>query len=90
MTKRTPPPVLKSMKPQSDGGPQREGAADKEMRDMQTLGYTGQAEVEGLDARLQAQIGLKLKAMYDELANEPIPDKFMDLLRKLDGQETGS
>jgi Anti-sigma factor NepR len=30
-----------------------------------------------------------LKAMFDEVANAPVPDKFLDLLRKLDGQEAG-
>ncbi|MEQ1577969.1 MAG: NepR family anti-sigma factor [Hyphomicrobium sp.] len=49
---------------------------------------TEPGEREGLDARLQAQIGQKLKAMFDQVANEPIPDKFIDLLNKLDGQET--
>ena len=60
---------------------------------MHTL--TGQSgsdagECEGLDARLQAQIGQKLKAMFDEVANAPIPGKFLDLLTKLDGQETNN
>ena len=42
---------------------------------------------DGLDARLQAQIGQKLKAMFDEVAKAPIPDKFLELLSKLDGLE---
>ena len=41
----------------------------------------------GLDAGLQSLIGQKLKAMFDEVAQAPVPDKFLDLLSKLDGQE---
>lgn len=41
----------------------------------------------GLDAGLQSQIGHKLKAMYDEVAQAPIPDKFLALLQKLDGKD---
>jgi Anti-sigma factor NepR len=70
----------------------REGAAKMEQQGMQsTTPAAGSisGETEGLDARLQAQIGHKLKAMFDEVANAPVPDKFLDLLRKLDGQEAG-
>lgn len=41
----------------------------------------------GLDARLQSQIGHKLKAMFEEVAQAPIPDKFLTLLQKLDGKD---
>lgn len=91
MTKRTPAEP-EQMNPIKDGGSQREGAADKKERAMETTREMGHhtGDGEGLDARLQAQIGYKLKAMYDDIANEPIPDKFLDLLRKLDGQERGN
>ncbi len=45
------------------------------------------ADGAGLDARLQAKIGQTLKAMYDEVAKAPVPDKFLDLLNKLEVQE---
>jgi hypothetical protein len=38
----------------------------------------------GLDAEVQAHIGRQLRAVYDDVANEPIPDKFLQLLRDLD------
>ena len=63
----------------------REGAANKEKRQMET---TSEKSGEGLDTKLQAQIGQKLKSMYDEVANAPIPDKFLELLSKLDGRES--
>ncbi len=40
-----------------------------------------------LDGESQAQIGRMLKAMYDEVAQEPVPDRFRDLLKQLEGKE---
>lgn len=41
---------------------------------------------EGLEeVRLRQQaIGVKLRHMFDEVVNEPIPDEFLDILRKAD------
>lgn len=41
-----------------------------------------------LDTESQAQIGRMLKAMYDEVAQERIPDKLLDLLKQLEAKET--
>lgn len=41
----------------------------------------------GLDGEAQKQIGRMLKATYDEIAHEPVPDKFLDLLRQLEASE---
>ncbi|ODN72094.1 hypothetical protein A6302_00609 [Methylobrevis pamukkalensis] len=38
----------------------------------------------GLPADAQNVIGRKLKAMYDEVVQQPVPDRFLDLLAKLD------
>jgi hypothetical protein len=52
-----------------------------------------QAEVEKkeedlqIDEHIQRRIGAKLRSYYDELLNEPIPDKFIELLVKLDEKE---
>lgn len=40
-----------------------------------------------LDSESQAQIGRMLKAMYDEVAQEQVPDKFLELLRQLEEKE---
>ena len=51
------------------------------------------AEVENLeeelqiDEHIQRRIGTKLRSYYDELLNEPIPEKFVELLVKLDEKE---
>ena len=36
---------------------------------------------------IQRRIGAKLRSYSDELLNEPIPDKFIELLVKLDEKE---
>ncbi|MCF8503709.1 MAG: hypothetical protein K9G59_02250 [Caulobacter sp.] len=37
------------------------------------------------EARLrQRAIGVKLRQMFDEVVNEPVPDEFLDILRKAD------
>ena len=38
-------------------------------------------------AQVQRAIGRELRRMYDDVAQEPIPDDFMDLLRKIDEAE---
>jgi hypothetical protein len=38
-----------------------------------------------LDRNTQARIGDHLRAMYDELLQQPVPDRFRDLLGRLDG-----
>ncbi len=50
------------------------------------------AASEGLDeARLrQRAIGVKLRQMFDEVVNEPVPDEFLDILRRADnGSQSG-
>jgi hypothetical protein len=37
------------------------------------------------EARLRQQaIGVRLRQMFDEVVNEPVPDEFLDILRKAD------
>ena len=45
-----------------------------------------QAGTSGLEeARLRQQaIGVKLRHMFDEVVNEPVPDEFLDILRRAD------
>jgi hypothetical protein len=38
-----------------------------------------------LEPELQAFIGRQLQATYDEVLNEAVPDRFLDLLRQLEG-----
>jgi hypothetical protein len=38
----------------------------------------------GLDRTIQARIGDNLRAMYDDLLQQPVPDRFKDLLGQLE------
>ena len=45
------------------------------------------AEADLEEARLRQQaIGVKLRQMFDEIVNEPVPDEFLDILRRADGK----
>jgi hypothetical protein len=37
-----------------------------------------------LDTDVQAHIGRKLRAGYTDILNQPVPDRFLDLLAELD------
>ena len=42
------------------------------------------------EARLRQQaIGVKLRHMFDEVVNEPVPDEFLEILRRADKRSTG-
>jgi hypothetical protein len=38
----------------------------------------------GLNAEIQSRIGHQLRAMYDDVVRQGVPDRFNDLLRQLD------
>ena len=46
----------------------------------------GTSSEPGLDRNVQARIGDNLRAMYDELLQQPVPDRFKDLLGQLEKQ----
>jgi hypothetical protein len=42
------------------------------------------------EARLRQQaIGVKLRHMFDEVVNEPVPDAFLEILRRADARKSG-
>ena len=42
------------------------------------------------EARLRQQaIGVKLRQMFDDVVNEPVPDEFLDILRRADDRKPG-
>ena len=41
----------------------------------------------GLNAEIQSRIGHQLRAMYDDVVRQGVPDRFADLIRKLDKPE---
>jgi hypothetical protein len=47
-----------------------------------------ETEAPSLSEEAQRQIGQKLRLLYEQLEAEPIPDKFVDLLRVLAEKES--
>ncbi len=41
----------------------------------------------GLNSEIQSRIGHQLRAMYDDVVRQGVPDRFADLIRKLDVPE---
>ena len=41
----------------------------------------------GLNTEIQARIGHQLRAMYDDVVRQGVPDRFAELIRKLDDPE---
>jgi hypothetical protein len=52
--------------------------------DMSTQEATSQRKSGGLDRQVQAKIGQQLRAMYDDVVDQGVPDRFAELLKKLD------
>lgn len=40
-----------------------------------------------LDPVIQAHIGRELRALFDEIADEPVPDRFLQLLQSLEAKK---
>jgi hypothetical protein len=57
------------------------GKAEHVMKDVKSPGKGG------LNAEIQSRIGHQLRAMYDDVVRQGVPDRFADLIRKLDGAE---
>jgi hypothetical protein len=59
---------------------------DSTMKDPKPL-PSKPAPKSGLNAEIQARIGHQLRAMYDDVVKQGVPDRFADLIRKLDAGE---
>lgn len=60
------------------------------MKDFKAQNKTMPTKQGGLNAEIQSRIGHQLRAMYDDVVRQGVPDRFADLIRKLDdpqGQE---
>ena len=45
---------------------------------------TASSKPGGLNAEIQSRIGHQLRAMYDDVVRQGVPDRFAELIRKLD------
>jgi hypothetical protein len=66
----------------SDGA--RRDKADPKMRNI-----GGTVEGGKVDRRIQGEIGKQLRAVYEDVVKEPVPDRFLELLKQLE-KSTGS
>jgi hypothetical protein len=58
------------------------------MRDVKSRN-AAPAKQGGLNAEIQSRIGHQLRAMYDDVVRQGVPDRFAELIRKLDAPKEG-
>ncbi len=61
----------------------QEKSGERDIPESPNGGSSLQASGPVLDRVIQAQIGDKLRAMYGELVEQPIPDRFANILDRL-------
>jgi hypothetical protein len=62
------------------------GNVDQVMKDVKSQASKSAAPGKqgGLNAEIQSRIGHQLRAMYDDIVRQGVPDRFAELIRKLD------
>jgi hypothetical protein len=70
------------------GGHGVSGAADARDKSMRTEASEDISSRAQLEPRIQTEIGKHLRAIYDDVINEPVPSKFMELLEQLEQSTT--
>ena len=62
------------------------GSVEQVMKDVksQASKNTASGKQGGLNAEIQSRIGHQLRAMYDDIVRQGVPDRFAELIRKLD------
>ena len=62
------------------------------MKDVKPLASrpAGTGKQGGLNAEIQSRIGHQLRAMYDDVVRQGVPDRFAELVRKLDAPDQQS
>jgi Anti-sigma factor NepR len=62
------------------------GSVEQVMKDVksQASRNTASGKQGGLNAEIQSRIGHQLRAMYDDVVRQGVPERFADLIRKLD------
>jgi hypothetical protein len=70
------------------GGQGVGGAADARDKSMRTEASEEISSRAQIEPRIQTEIGKHLRAIYDDVINEPVPSKFMELLEQLEQNTT--
>jgi len=65
---------------------------DQDMKDVksQASKNTAPGKQGGLNAEIQARIGHQLRAMYDDVVRQGVPERFSELIRRLDDPQAGN
>jgi Anti-sigma factor NepR len=65
------------------------GSVEQVMKDVKSQASRNAAPGKqgGLNAEIQSRIGHQLRAMYDDIVRQGVPDRFAELIRKLDVSE---
>ncbi len=75
---------MRSRKPSGQGAARKAATPAETPTDSQTPQKAARG---GARMQMQGRIGTQLKAVYDEMLNAPIPDRFVELLDKLERGE---
>jgi hypothetical protein len=54
------------------------------MKDVKSQASKTPGKQGGLNAEIQSRIGHQLRAMYDDVVRQGVPERFAELIRKLD------
>jgi hypothetical protein len=74
--------------PEASGDVTLGGARKKVMKDVKSQAKNAATgKPGGLNAEIQARIGHQLRAMYDDVVRQGVPDRFSELIRRLDKPE---
>ena len=57
---------------------------DDKARNNRRNGHAYARDAGNVDPRVQTEIGKHLRAVYDDVINEPVPDRFLELLAQLE------
>ena len=57
---------------------------DDKARNNRRNGHVYARDAGNVDPRVQTEIGKHLRAIYDNVINEPVPDRFLELLAQLE------
>lgn len=60
-----------------------------DMTEGTTVAPSGAGRVRKMDKTVQTAIGTRLRAYYDEVAREAVPDRFVELLKQLEDKGAG-
>ncbi|MBN9080819.1 MAG: hypothetical protein J0I16_04930 [Rhizobiales bacterium] len=63
---------------------QRDKVDNKLMENQPEAGRSPRRRTSPANREAHAQIGRQLKSIYNDVLNQPIPDRFLDLLQKLE------